>query len=472
MKQSFQERTNSPLLFYGNYVDFGDYDNVTNEKGNLTIGFEIEPIDFPINRFINYYNRTRNNQIATPYKINYSLNQTSIKNKTGIEVLNLNYLDANVKISFDINNSKVNEIIVNGKQYFKSSNKIYLNDGEFDFTIYERKNSEQGNFQMLSNVIETEVKRIIRNKSKKNCSEELVGRIFRNSHYSSEEYLKNLKNLNLSKFFTSKIQSWDEINPEYIDYKNLNILHDVITNIIPKINTILKSNFLNVSYSAPIRASAERYYRSKQLALDEVDSNGQNLALFLASLKPSELKSFQDWTLENFDFGVEIQNTLGHQSIFIFENRNGKKTNLSDMGFGYSQILPIITQMWFGTRKNERYKNNTISINKKVDYRNLYITIEQPELHLHPEFQAKFAKSLIKFIKFSEKESNVKFIIETHSDTIINTLGHAIVEDKLLSDHVNVYIFDKNENGDTSINRSYFDMDGNLINWPFGFFSV
>ena len=69
--------------------------------------------------------------------------------------------------------------------------------------------------------------------------------------------------------------------------------------------------------------------------------------------------------------------------------------SLADVGYGISQVLPIVIT--------------------SVLSRNTIITIEQPELHLHPKLQANLADLFIK----SASTRNNNFILETHSEHII-----------------------------------------------------
>lgn len=87
--------------------------------------------------------------------------------------------------------------------------------------------------------------------------------------------------------------------------------------------------------------------------------------------------------------------------------------NFSDVGFGISQILPIIIQCCLSSIKEIESET---------------IIIEQPELHLHPAMQAKlgdlFINTALRHKKTSNEDEEVKFrdnslIIETHSEHLI-----------------------------------------------------
>lgn len=224
----------------------------------------------------------------------------------------------------------------------------------------------------------------------------------------------------------------------------------------------------DVKYLAPLRATAERYYRSQDLSVGEVDFQGKNLAMFINNLSPKEQSSYSNWLLENFGFDLLCVSENGHLSLSLQYENSKSKYNITDMGFGFSQILPIITQLWYSTntRTSSRYFNR-----KNL---NIYMAIEQPELHLHPRFQAKMVDVFAKAIKMSQESNSgpkLKLIIETHSETIINQIGHRISNNSLCKDDVSVVIFDKKSpDTPTEIKISEFDGKGYLVNWPWGFF--
>ena len=58
-----------------------------------------------------------------------------------------------------------------------------------------------------------------------------------------------------------------------------------------------------------------------------------------------------------------------------------------------------------------------------------YEAIEQPELHLHPALQAKLIDV---FSQLASKENGgkIKFVLETHSEAMINRLGYLINKKK------------------------------------------
>ena len=99
----------------------------------------------------------------------------------------------------------------------------------------------------------------------------------------------------------------------------------------------------------------------------------------------------------------------------------------------------------------------------------IVFAIEQPELHLHPELQARLIDVIAKIAK--NKKDKIQFLLETHSETKINRLGNLVYKNKISEENINIVIFEKKEE-ETKVEISRFNKDGYLENWPIGFFAV
>ena len=173
---------------------------------------------------------------------------------------------------------------------------------------------------------------------------------------------------------------------------------------------------------------------------------------------------FDEWTKSNLGFVVCAHKEQGHQSIFLEED--GVEYNVTDMGFGFSQIIPILVQLWVISKK--RQGTSAFRSNEFI------YAVEQPELHLHPALQAKVLKIFCDVLRMAEENKiKLRIILETHSETIINYLGKPVAAKKLDKNKVSLLIFEKTAGRHTtSITESSYTSDGVLQNWPFGFFST
>jgi predicted ATPase len=105
--------------------------------------------------------------------------------------------------------------------------------------------------------------------------------------------------------------------------------------------------------------------------------------------------------------------------------------NIVDTGYGVSQILPVLGQIWWTVFGAIRHPTE----------RDAILAIEQPELHLHPAHQSLLADAITSVLG-NEQRRKVSFIIETHSESLINRIGNLIYQGKLDKDKVAILIFE------------------------------
>lgn len=264
------------------------------------------------------------------------------------------------------------------------------------------------------------------------------------------------------------IQLKEDVNKEDLNHVyNLSLLYNV-NELIDLINYYMIDLSDRIEFIQPLRATAERYYRNKNISVNKISPSGDNMAMFFLRMKKEmKLEEFNYWLHKNsFEFRVDIDEAGGFVEVKIIEE--GKASmNMVDVGFGYSQILPILATIW-----KELYYNDGSRQRKSYCSTNL-ILIEQPELHLHPRFQHKFSDMLMRCVNLaSESSVDLKFIIETHSKEIINNIGRNIAYNQFHPSLVNIYIFNaQRENMQHYIEKAGFTTEGFLDNWPVGFFS-
>ncbi len=127
----------------------------------------------------------------------------------------------------------------------------------------------------------------------------------------------------------------------------------------------------------------------------------------------------------------------------------GPATSLVDVGFGISQVLPVITQLLFAPEGS-------------------IVLIEQPELHLHPLAQTELADL---FLEVAEKRG-VQIIIESHSEHLLRRLQRRIAETEqtyATPETVKAY-FCAYEAAGSTIQPVRINVFGEITNWPDNFF--
>jgi hypothetical protein len=220
---------------------------------------------------------------------------------------------------------------------------------------------------------------------------------------------------------------------------------------------IVRSLAMSSAYLGPFRAVPDRGYRPRSVAVEQLGSTGGNLPEFLESLTAVELEHLNEFISGALAFRVFIQSNGASLNILV--ELQGRKYNLVDVGFGYSQVLPVMVQLWASAREmsNDRKRRKLSTL-----------VIEQPELHLHPHQQVLVARALA---ASAVVERGPMLIIETHSDHMIGEIGRMVSRDELPRERVQVLCVDTHPEGGAKVVQATFDEEGYLNNWPVGFLS-
>lgn len=222
---------------------------------------------------------------------------------------------------------------------------------------------------------------------------------------------------------------------------------DYLTRLVRPLISTLNEDLIN--YVSPLRAFPKRYYFLDEAnfgtSLDTI--NGDNLTEILKS-NPEIKKKVNNW-LENFGFEVNVdklRDVIHHLKV----NQSGLKLDITDVGFGISQVLPVIVQGFLSG-------GNSLTL------------IEQPEIHLHPKMQAELADLFIDIVKSSD-ELKRNLLIETHSEYLLRRLRRRISEKTISSEDVAIY-FIKKENKKTVIEEVNISEFG-AFDWPKDFYDI
>jgi hypothetical protein len=279
-----------------------------------------------------------------------------------------------------------------------------------------------------------------------------------------------------------RVSQWTLESSHFKDLRN-SLLGRAASEILAATNSYVTQLAASVYYFQPVRAGVQRDYLSRDVQVGSVDSSGLNVAMVLASLGTQALNKFREWMQQHFGFEVYPQSVGDGARIALRmrETSTNVEFNLADMGFGFSQMLPFLVQIW-NIIEHEPLKSRTRWYSQRFPAADLavpqsyIIAIEQPELHLHPALQARLADLFVAMARLSrEREIPVRFILETHSPAIIERIG-ALVELEQLDPHdVQILLFERGREGSSAntsmVRTTEFDSAGILKDWPFGFLS-
>lgn len=200
---------------------------------------------------------------------------------------------------------------------------------------------------------------------------------------------------------------------------------------------------------APIRSRPNRTYNPTDTSSRAEGSHVPSQLAQLARQKPSEWRSIQI-ALNNFGeqsglFKKIDVRALGKSESDPFQlevSINGPKRNIVDVGYGVSQVFPLLFEA-LSRRKGE------------------LIMIQQPEVHLHPEAQA----ALGSFIVDDLRSKSGYYLVETHSDYLIDRIRQKIRSGDIKSEDVSLLYFSQDNKG-SNIAKIELDRNGDVVDPP------
>lgn len=234
--------------------------------------------------------------------------------------------------------------------------------------------------------------------------------------------------------------------------------NDEVSEAYPKSAVLLNELAEAITRRAPsaieatsaIRTRPQRTYTP---GTERVDGEGSHVPYELAKLY--RLKEKSAWrsvksSIENFgkqsDMFKELSvKAFGPTSSDPFQlqlSSDGPKTNLVDLGYGTSQVLPILYSIATGVQGS-------------------YYLIQQPEVHLHPKAQA----ALGQYFVASKISSGINFVLETHSDFIVDRVRKAVADGLISNDDVSILFFER-ERLENKITQIELDKIGDPVNTP------
>lgn len=234
------------------------------------------------------------------------------------------------------------------------------------------------------------------------------------------------------------------------------------TSALPVLYTIfriLATEFNKIEYIGPLRETPLRQYFVQDI-YSNIGVRGENTAQYLGQLGDKQIYAPipNDTSTRFLGLQKAVSKWAEHLGVGTVQaastNIPGAKVtqiiieqqNIADVGFGASQVLPILVEGLAMT------KGNTL-------------ILEQPEIHLHPKMQMDMADFLIAIARQGKH-----LIIETHSDHIINRMVRRAVEDQSLRDMLGIYFIEKNQSNCSELTEVYIDEDIGIDKAPQGFF--
>lgn len=205
----------------------------------------------------------------------------------------------------------------------------------------------------------------------------------------------------------------------------------------------------SLSYIGPLRERPRRYYEISGSIPSSVGIRGQQTANLIRRRLADFEVELNSW-VRRFEFGNALRVHDWSDDLFslVFEGERPRaKTNIADVGFGASQVLPLIVQSLAARAES-------------------LMIAEQPEIHLNPRLQGLLADL---FVDMAKRDRRV--VVETHSEHMLLRLRTLIARGAISPDLVALYFVEKSGSV-SSVREIPISNKGHIRadDWPQGFF--
>jgi hypothetical protein len=169
----------------------------------------------------------------------------------------------------------------------------------------------------------------------------------------------------------------------------------------------------DLTWIAPIRTKPQRFYDGLKRSFSPEGDHTPSVLRHSLKTRTKSSRFVQKLTAFGQASGLfetVVAHSFGKSPQAPFElliKFSGAELNINNVGYGVSQVLPLIVEFL------SQEKNKTFAV-------------QQPEIHLHPRAQAALGELIYELAK----ERSHSFVLETHSDYLIDRFRLAMCADE------------------------------------------
>ncbi|MCA9793231.1 MAG: DUF3696 domain-containing protein [Candidatus Eremiobacteraeota bacterium] len=226
--------------------------------------------------------------------------------------------------------------------------------------------------------------------------------------------------------------------------------------------------FERLYYLGPLRGYPQRLYEWTGSGVEDVGYRGEKTVEAILSArkrgmtisrgpgrgrKAESLEQrvahwLKEWGLVH-NFSVEeVKAGTNLYEVLVQSRPQAESVLLPDVGFGVSQLLPVIVLCYFVPEGS-------------------IVLLEQPEIHLHPSVQSGLADLFLEVTR----TRGIQLIIESHSEHLLTRLQRRLAENEDIPEgHVALHFCKLGSDGESTHEALRLDQYGNIQNWPENFF--
>ena len=236
------------------------------------------------------------------------------------------------------------------------------------------------------------------------------------------------------------------------------------TGFLPDLQLNLEGLFAQVRYLGPLREQPRRRYvwsggepldmgRRGERTVDAILARGKQATYSLGKGRRRQTleQRIAHWLRElglihSFKVSPIWKGTNLYQ-VKVRREPRSTEVLLTDVGFGVSQILPVIALCYYVPEGST-------------------VLLEQPDIHLHPAVQMGLADVFIDAMQTRK----VQIILESHSEHLLLRLQRRLAEGGLNKSDAALYFCESGPGSAARLRTLTVDDAGNITNWPKDFF--
>lgn len=455
LSQTASANSTSALKFYGKLIDYGYYDDVVFNNSKDPIEFSIKyRMDLKFDRNQRQFYGKHDERKADYRFVEIRASLSKIRKKIVIEKNEL-YIDG--ILSYGL---------------YRESSGVYRTQ---IYQVYDIDNSSFSQKECLIHVknctshqffvaMDThDVSEAIKNQYlREELSEYENGLKASDGRYLPFDIIMRIPNKTRKGIFANNGIDIPE-DESLKEYMSLFDYYQYYSSLMADVHEYYEDESSRLSYIGPFRKNPERIYRDEEFQTGQVGVQGENVTTVLIrdyQKKKGLITNISAWLSKTMGYHLVVDEVSNGLFSLLLEDSNGIRSNIMDVGYGVSQILPIVAQILVDAPKKRGYWEFPVD--------NMMV-VEQPELHLHPAAQSELADLFVSGAIDGKK----KLLIETHSEHLIRKLQVLVADPNcaLTNNDVAIYYVDKDETGVATVKELTVLPNGKFAEkWPSGFF--
>ncbi len=330
LRQSVTTRTSSPILWYGDWVDFGDFEGSVRDnldEREISFSFGLDEVTSETMVYFGdgeYISRAEAQYGAVDLRVSIS------KHLSGTRITSLSLVERSNNVHYDLHvseNGKVSKILIDGTDMTKTL-------GDWDLTISvgsilpqaavipkKPRAEPAGPFRTAHTYRPSSlaIGALVKPKLDKRITDSTLSTLIlpiltvvtvtKDALRAVSEQTQNRSWAKLLRDVAGADK--EALFPQLRPLILLGAFPGLLNNTTRELRDIISSTL----YIGPARARSDQYYRYQDLAVSEIDPDGKNFAMFLNSLTERQIERFSEWVKSLFGYGIKVSKGAGHISL-------------------------------------------------------------------------------------------------------------------------------------------------------------